>query len=271
MVVKMISLRLFLMILVGVLCGLTTGVIGASGVMLVVSFLHLLLGFSMYAALGVSLGVDLILAATTTSIYYRHGNVDLGKGVWMLLSALIGVQLGSRIAIQTPEARLQFIFAVFLFISGGFLIKGGFNKVNTLKNSFLERYGIPPINQWQKTYQIVISIVVGFIIGILCGFQGAGGGLMFLTALVIIFDFSIHKAVGTSTLMMMTTAGSGFVTFAFLGFVNWQTILILSISAVFTNLVSANKCNQLPEDKLKRIGGIIFLLIAILMFLTNFY
>lgn len=259
------------MILVGILCGLTTGIIGASGVMLVVSLLHLLLGFSMYAALGVSLGVDLILAATTTFIYYKHGNVDLGRGVWMLISALIGVQLGSRIAVQTPETHLQFIFAVFLFISGSFLIKGGFNKVNTLKNSLLERYSIPPVNQWQETYQIVISIVVGFIIGILCGFQGAGGGLMFLTALVIIFDFSIHKAVGTSTLMMMTTAGSGFVAFSSLGFVNWQTILILSSSAVVANLISANKCNQLPENKLKRIGGIIFILIGILMFVTNVY
>lgn len=263
----MIPLELLIMVIIGIFCGITAGIIGASGVMIVVSFLHLLLDFSMYTALGTSLGVDLITAITTTLVYHKHGNVDIGKGVWMMLAALVGIQVGGRIVVRTPETYLQGLFALFLFIPGVFLLRGELGEIDRIRDGILDRFGIPAFHEMGEKKQKVISLAAGFLIGILCGFQGAGGGLMFLIALIVILDYPIHKAVGTSTLMMMATAGVGTVTYGLLGAIDWLAVLIIGFIALPINRIAAKEANKLPEKRLSQIGGGIFILFGVLMLL----
>lgn len=263
-------LEFLILIAIGILCGVTTGVIGASGVLITVSTLNLILGYSMRTALGTSLGVDLITTSITTWIYYQHDNVDLQRGVWMLLAAMVGIFVGSHLVLRTPEAGLQGIFVLFLFTSGIFLIKGGVTKINNLRDEILDRFGIPPIHQMSVKLQVSISIVAGFIIGILCGFQGAGGGFLFLIALVVIFGYNIHKAVGTSTLMMMATAASGVIPYTLQGAVNWCAVVIIGIASLLTNRIAAKKANQIPEKKLTKIGGSVFIFLGCLMLIMVF-
>lgn len=256
---------IILMIAIGILSGFATGVIGASGVMVVVSLLKLM-GVPMYIALGVSLGIDTMVSLTTTFIYHRHGNVNLKDGRWMLVAALLGVQVGVRIVRQTPEATLQGIFALSLCVSGGFLLRGGGLKdVRATRDTLFERLHLPLFHQMNRKRQQLTSLGVGFIIGILCGFQGAGGGLMFFAALIFIFDYPLHEAVGTSTLMMLFTAASGMIAFAMIGAINWHVVMIIGTVALITNLITAKFANRLPERKLEKTGGSIFVLLGVLL------
>lgn len=260
---------ILIMILIGMLCGLTMGVVGSSGTMIVVSFLKLIFGFSMYTALGTSLGIDIITSITTTLIYKKHENVNLKASTWMLAAAVIGIQIGSRIAISRPEFELQLIFSFFLFLSGIFLLRGGLSRMDAIRDDVLKRVGLPHFQDLNRKWQNLLSIITGFIIGILGGFQGAGGGLMFLAALIIVLDYSWHKAVGTAVLMMLVTAISGTIAYGMAGAINWWAVIIIGFSSLPINLVASEKSNELPEKLISRMGGGVFILLAILLALPT--
>jgi uncharacterized membrane protein YfcA len=69
--------------LIGLATGLVVGITGASGVLLVVPLLTILLKFSMHNAVGTSLFVDMITPLFVAISYYRHGNVKLKAAFWL--------------------------------------------------------------------------------------------------------------------------------------------------------------------------------------------
>ena len=74
-----IMIPLEIEILIGLATGLVVGITGASGVLLVVPLLTMLLKFSMHTAVGTSLFVDVITPLVVAFTYYRHGNVKIGR------------------------------------------------------------------------------------------------------------------------------------------------------------------------------------------------
>jgi len=74
------------------------GLTGASGVVVVVPLLTVLMGFSMHAAIGTSLFVDVITPLFVAWSYYKNGNVDIKSGLWLALGAIVGAQVGSLFA-----------------------------------------------------------------------------------------------------------------------------------------------------------------------------
>ena len=73
----------------------------------------------------------------------------------------------------------------------------------------------------------VKSIVCGALVGFICGFVGAGGGMLMLLILTSVLNYDLKTAVGTSVFIMTFTALTGAVYhFAISGLTNlWITIL----------------------------------------------
>lgn len=86
--------------------------------------------------------------------------------------------------------------------------------------------------EWQK---VVAALIIGLGIGVLSGIFGAGGGVMILLALIVLMSFPLHKAIGTSTLIMAITALSSTVGYAARGSVDfllgsvlwWEQLLVV--------------------------------------------
>jgi uncharacterized membrane protein YfcA len=106
------------LMVIGLCSGCVTGLIGASGILVVVPALTVVLGLSVHVALGTSLAVDVIASAAVSYVYYRRKNVELKSGVGLALGAVFGAQVGSRLAAYIPEWRLGRGFSIFLIISG---------------------------------------------------------------------------------------------------------------------------------------------------------
>ncbi|NAZ24161.1 MAG: TSUP family transporter [Thermofilum sp.] len=66
---------------------------------------------------------------------------------------------------------------------------------------------------------VAVSLVLGFLLGIISGIFGAGGCILFLLTLIVLLKYPLHKAVGTSTLMMTLTALSGAICYALKGYI----------------------------------------------------
>jgi uncharacterized protein len=104
-----------LLIAIGVVAGLLSGLVGVGGGVIVVPALVLLLGYSQKLAQGTTLALLVppigILAAIT---YYRHGDVNLFAASMIAIGFVAGSLLGAKYAVHLSNATLTRLFAVCL-------------------------------------------------------------------------------------------------------------------------------------------------------------
>ncbi|MEM4447338.1 MAG: sulfite exporter TauE/SafE family protein [Candidatus Jordarchaeales archaeon] len=252
---------------IGFCSGCLTGLMGASGVLIVVPALTMVLGLPIHAAIGTSLAVDVIASLIVTYVYYRRGNVDLKSGVWLALGAVLGAQAGSVLAAHIPELELGGGFGVFLMISGVGLWREDVRRKLRLFSGASVVHGVETVGGVSKVglKQAAASFIIGFLIGVISGVFGAGGGVMFLLVLIFLLKYPVHKAVGTSTLIMAVTAFSGTLGYALNGNVAFLAAFVVGAGTVVGGRIGAVYANRAPEEKLAKIIGAIFALLGVIM------
>ena len=244
-------------ILIGLITGVVVGLTGASGVVVVVPLLTMILGFSMHTAVGTSLFVDMITPLFVAWSYYRRGNVNLRSGLWLAVGAVLGAQAGALVANEALSSELMGKgFILFMFLMA---ISMWIKSVRTPRAK--EEFPLAEMN----TKNRLITLGIGLVLGLISGLFGAGGGLMFLLVLMIILKFPAHMAIGTSSLIMAITAASGTLGYALQGNVDFSTGIILTIAAVVGGLLSARLANKVSEMVLTRIVGGVFASLGVAM------
>jgi hypothetical protein len=109
-----------LLILVGLLAGILSGLVGLGGGVIIVPALVFLLGFSQHQAQGTSLGILLLPAGILAVInYYKKGYIDVNVVMLLFVGFLVGGWLGSKISLSISEATLKKIFGVALLLIAG--------------------------------------------------------------------------------------------------------------------------------------------------------
>ena len=110
-----IQLVLFL-VMIGLLAGILSGLVGVGGGIIVVPALVLFLGYSQQAAQGTSLGLLLLPVGILAVInYYNKGHIDVKVVAVMSVAFILGGWLGSKLALQLSQELLRKIFAIVLF------------------------------------------------------------------------------------------------------------------------------------------------------------
>ena len=109
-----------LLLLVGLLAGMLSGLVGLGGGVIIVPALVFVLGFSQHQATGTSLGILLLPAGIFAVMnFYKRGYVDVKVVLLIFAGFLLGGYLGSRISVNMPEATLKKIFAIALLLIAG--------------------------------------------------------------------------------------------------------------------------------------------------------
>ncbi len=245
-------------ILIGLATGLVVGITGASGVLLVVPLLTILLKFSMHTAVGTSLFVDVITPLFVAYSYYRHGNVNLKAALWLAIGAILGAQAGALVANAfVPSDLMSKGFVLFMFVMA----------VSMWLKSYRPKRENTKVRLSEMTNKNrLITFGIGLLLGVSSGLFGAGGGLMFLLVLIVILKYPTRMAIGTSSLIMAMTAASGTVGYAIQGNVDFRTGIIIAIAAVVSGLLGARLANKVSEKILNRIVGTVFGVIGVLMY-----
>ncbi|MCB0117007.1 MAG: sulfite exporter TauE/SafE family protein, partial [Caldilineaceae bacterium] len=242
----------------------TTGLTGASGVAVIVPLLSIILGFDVHEAIATSLVVDVIASAVIAYTYYRHGHLRVGSGAWIALGSIGGAQLGALIAAYIPETDLGAGFGLSLIATGAIMWKRRGQGLIPQLN---------PDTAWALAHplkEILAAIGLGVLIGIATGITGAGGGLMILLVLVLVLSFSMHDAIGTSTLIMAFTATSGAIGYAFQGDVNLIDGVIAGAGAAVGGVVSAIVANHIRDRTLRKVVSVFFLGLGVIMTIIYF-
>lgn len=245
-------------ILIGLATGLVVGITGASGVLLVVPLLTILLKFSMHTAVGTSLFVDMITPLFVAYSYYRHGNVNLKAALWLAVGAILGAQAGALVANKfVPSDLMSKGFILFMLaMAVSMWVKSYRPRQENTKVRFSE------MNNKNR----LITFGIGLVLGVNSGLFGAGGGLMFLLVLLIILKYPTRMAIGTSSLIMAMTSASGTLGYALQGNVDFTTGIIIAVAAVISGILGARLANKVSDKILNRIVGTMFAIIGVLMY-----
>ena len=255
-ILKMVSLiQLIIMLAIGSFAGIIIGIMGASGAVVMVSFLYILLG-SMHKAIGTTLMATFIASSVVAYIYYKNKNVEVMPCLWLIIGALPASQLGAFISFKMHETLLREIFGILLIIFGAYLLRG---KSDDITKKF-EKISIK-----NKKWKYAVAIGIGFIVGMIATIFGASGGIWFLATLLILFNVPLHKAVGGAAFLMALTALFASIAQARYGNVDFVAAILVGIGASITGNIGAKFANKAAEKILIR--GIAIMLIILGIFL----
>ena len=123
-----------ILVLLGIVAGILSGLVGVGGGIIIVPSLIYFLSFSQKSAQGTSLGLLLLPVGILGVIeYYKQGHVDIKIVGLLALGFLAGSYFGSKIALSLPQDTLKKIFAlvlIFLAVKMLFFDKPNKEKIN---------------------------------------------------------------------------------------------------------------------------------------------
>lgn len=115
-----------------------------------------------------------------------------------------------------------------------------------------------------KLILYLLAIGIGVITGGITSLIGASG-VMILLALIILMSFPLHKAIGTSTLIMAITALSSTIGYAARGNINLTFGMFLAIGSILGGVIGSRYANKVNEKTLQRVVGICFMAMGAVM------
>jgi len=115
---------------------------------------------------------------------------------------------------------------------------------------------------------LLLIIVIGVITGVTAGMLGIGGAIIMIPALVFFMGFSQQMAQGTSLAVMLPPIGI-IATYNYwkAGQVDWKVALILAITFIIGSYFGSKLALNIPQPTLKKIFGVLLLLVAARMLL----
>ena len=239
--------------------GIGTGFAGMSAAAVIGPVLVTFLGVPAYEAVGIGLISDVLASAVSAYTYKKGGNLDIKNALPLMLSVLVVTIIGSLVASLLPEKTMSGTMQIAMFFIGlRFLLK----PVTTTKEQMA---AVSDKERWIK------SIIGGIFIGFICGFVGAGGGMMMLFVLTSFLGYQMHMAVGTSVFIMAFTALTGGISHFAIGGV--PDLLCMGLCVAFTLLwarIAARIANKSDAKTLNRVVGIVMIVTSVAILAVNY-
>lgn len=244
----------------GIGAGLGTGFAGMSAAAVISPMLITFLDIPAYEAVGIALASDVLASAVSAYTYGKNKNLDVRNGLVMMVTVLLFTLIGSWVSSLVPSNTMG-SFSVFMTMMLGikFIVK----PVMTTKEAM---GAVDP----QKRF--IQSVICGMAIGFICGFIGAGGGMMMLLILTSVLGYELKTAVGTSVFIMAFTAFTGSVShFAIGGMPDIWCLVFCVCSTLLWARIAARFANKASAVTLNRATGIVLVVLGIAVLGVKFF
>ncbi len=240
----------------GMGAGLGTGLAGMSAAAVISPLLITFLDMDPYMAVGIALSSDVLASAVSAYTYGKNKNLDIRNGLIMMCSVLAFTVVGSYVASLVPSATMGGFSVFMTFLLGiKFIVK----PVMTTKETMLA------VSLGKRAVQ---SVICGVMIGFICGFVGAGGGMMMLLILTSVLGYELKTAVGTSVFIMTFTALTGAIShFTIGGAPDWTVFALCVVFTLVWARIAAVFANKATAETLNRVTGVILVILGIVVML----
>ena len=244
----------------GIGAGLGTGFAGMSAAAVISPMLITFLGMEPYSAVGIALASDVLASAVSAYTYGKNKNLDIRNGLIMMVTVLAFTVVGSWVSSHVPGNTMgSFSTFMTLLLGVKFIVK----PVMTTKES---------MGQVSAGKRAVQSVVCGMVIGFICGFVGAGGGMMMLLILTSVMGYELKTAVGTSVFIMTFTALTGAVShFAIGGAPDVWCLVFCVLSTLLWARIAARFANRAKPETLNRATGVVLVILGAVILGVNLF
>ena len=245
--------------ILAIVIGVVLGLIGGGGSILAVPILVYILGVNPIQATAYSLFIVGLSALIGARKHYQLGNINFKIGILFATPSFIGVFLSRKWLLPAIPHKLlelnSFILFKDSFLMILFAILMLFAAYSMLSRKVLNQKPIIQINILKITLD-------GFIVGIVTGLVGAGGGFLIVPALILFSGLEMKKAIGTSLMIIAIKSLFGFLG-AWQSSIDWSILFpftALSISGIFLGIYLGKSLNG---HALKKSFAIFVLLMSI--------
>jgi uncharacterized membrane protein YfcA len=242
------------------LIGLVLGLIGGGGSILTVPVMVYVLGLNPIVATAYSLFVVGVSSMVGTVQKHKKGLVDFKIGLAFSFPSFVAVYATRRYLVPnipdtifsigstvlTKDVAIMIFFAIIMLLASVSMIKKQNSKNLTSENQ-----------SYYKTF------LQGLIIGSITGLIGAGGGFLYVPALVLWARIPMKKAVGTSLIIITINSLIGFLGDVQTLEINWAFLLSFTAIAILGILLGVFLSKYISSKKLKKGFGFFILIMAI--------
>ena len=255
--------------LLSIFIGVTLGLIGGGGSILTIPIIVYFFGVEPVVATSYSLFVVGVSAIIGTKRHYSLGNLKFSTALYFAIPSVVSVLLTRKIIIPAIPEKINLfnqiiiskntltmiVFAVLMMAASFSMIKKQQYKSDEVK----------------KTSNLKL-MVYGFVVGIITGFLGAGGGFLIIPILIFFAQLNMKQAVGTSLLIIAINSSIGFV-----GDIvnhvklNWQILILVTLFAIVGMLIGTQLSKKIEGEKLKPIFGWFVLIMGIYIIVKELF
>lgn len=239
--------------------GFVLGLLGGGGSILIVPVLVYLFGQSAQQSTGLSLFVVGLSSAIGLILSKQYKQVDWSSVIAFAIPSSIGAFLARQFLVPlTPDPILGISKDMFLLIAFALLmlIVGAKMILPTANATEL---------QHEKTSKPFTTTPVGFTVGSLAGYLGAGGGFLIVPALTQILKVSIKVAIPTSLAIIAAQSLVGFAGTLSHSTTDWIFAFTLTGFSVVGTLFGSRLKERIAPEKLKPIFGGFVIAVALFM------
>lgn len=250
-------------VLAGLAGGVLTGMAGLTAAMVVTPILCGACGWTGYDAVTMSMVANVPSAMATCYTFYKNGNMDMKKGAPVALVSFAGAVVGSWLGYlfsRVSENGISYVVIIGnLFMAVKFFLPTKPKKDN-----------LTAAEEKKAKTRTLVALILGFLIGVECGFMGSAGGALMLMVLTMVMGMDTKLAVGTSSMIMTLVALTGAVSHVAMGAaVDLIPSIVVTIMCTIGAVGSARFANKVSEKKLNLTAGTVLILVSVVSWLLS--
>jgi len=253
-----------------ILIGVSLGLIGSGGSILTVPVLVYLMIIDPVYATAYSLFIVGLTSLVGALFYFKKGLVNIRSAIIFSIPAFIAVFLTRFYLLPAIPNELfsigDFVVSkrIFIMLLFAFLMFGAaISMIRKNKEDDL-------INDQIFNYPLIF--VEGFIVGILTGLVGAGGGFLIIPALVILAKIPMKTAVGTSLVIIAVKSLIGFLGDLSLNMnIDWTILLGFSVFTIVGIFIGSHLSKFVSSKKLKPAFGWFVLIMSLYIIIKEIH
>lgn len=250
---------------VGALVGLGGGVILVPATLFLGGTLGLIPGINPQNVVGLSVIMMIFTGLASTLTFMKSKTVDYRSGLIFFSGSIPGTILGAWVnkGLDLPSFNLYFGFLL-IILSTLLIVKKYIKPVswfveNGKKTTFIDSQN----KSYVYGYPVWFALLLTFGVGFASGLFGIGGGSIIVPAMILLFLFPPHVAVGTSMFMVFLSALVNSASHISLGNVPWLYTIPVVPAAFIGAKIGASLNQRMQSETLVFALRIILLLLGI--------
>jgi uncharacterized membrane protein YfcA len=220
--------------------GVTLGLLGGGGSILMVPLLVYVAGMDAKEAIAASLVVVGVTAAVSVIGHARAGRIRWRTGLLFGAAGMAGASAGGFLGGHLPGQLLMVAFALMMVATAVAMLRGRKDVAPSKAHAEL------PVGR---------VLLDGVVVGLVTGLVGAGGGFLVVPALGLLGGLPMGVAVGTSLLVIAMKSFAGLTGYLATVSIDWALVGAVTAAAVVGSLIAARLVDRIPADVLRKAFG----------------